>query len=312
MIHPKALSILQEVRKAVIGKDTVLCKALMAMLAQGHILLEDNPGVGKTTMALAFSKAMGLPYHRIQFTPEVTPADVIGFSMYQKETGSFSYRPGAVMCSLLLADEINRTSARTQSALLEAMEENQVSVDGVSHPLPKPFLVIATQNPLGTAGTQPLPESQLDRFMVRLSIGYPDLEQEILILKQAKGERNTTFVQQVTSPGEVCAMQQETEQVHVAEELYHYIAKLIAATREDPQIQLGASPRAGAALLRMARASAWIAGRDYLIPQDIQNVFSDVLAHRILLSPQARTQGKQGEQILQQVLSRVSAPRLLR
>ena len=184
MLQPKALAVVNEVRKAILGKDAVVCKVLMAILARGHILLEDNPGVGKTTLALAFSKAMGLDYNRVQFTPEVMPADVVGFSVWDRATGNFSYRPGAVLCNLFLADEINRTSAKTQSALLEAMEEGQVTVDNISRPLPQPFTVIATQNPVGSAGTQLLPESQLDRFMMRLSIGYPSLDQEVLILKQ--------------------------------------------------------------------------------------------------------------------------------
>ena len=257
MLQPKALAVVNEVRKAILGKDAVVCKVLMAILARGHILLEDNPGVGKTTLALAFSKAMGLDYNRVQFTPEVMPADVVGFSVWDRATGNFSYRPGAVLCNLFLADEINRTSAKTQSALLEAMEEGQVTVDNISRPLPQPFTVIATQNPVGSAGTQLLPESQLDRFMMRLSIGYPSLDQEVLILKQTEGGRPVDSLRQVATLEEVRQMQAETAQVHVAEDLYRYVATLCAATREHPLIRLGASPRAGAALIRACRASAW-------------------------------------------------------
>ena len=267
--------------------------------------------MGKTTMALAFSKALGLSFQRVQFTPETTPADVAGFSFYNRVSKEFEYRPGAVLCNLFLADEINRTSAKTQSALLEVMEERQVTVDGVTHRLPSPFIVIATQNPLGSAGTHLLPESQLDRFMLRLSIGYPDLEHEVQVLKQASGERPLDSLEPVLSPGELEALQKETEQVHVAEELYRYIARLAAATRSQPQIRLGASPRAGAALLRVSRACAWVNSRDYLIPADVQALFFEVMEHRVLLSFDAISQGISPREPLTQVLKEVPAPRLL-
>ena len=309
MIHPKALSIVSEVRKAVVGKDPVICKVLMAILAQGHILLEDNPGVGKTTLALAFSKAMDLAYNRIQFTPEVMPADVVGFSVYSRVTGKFEYRPGAALCNLLLADEINRTSAKTQSALLEVMEEGQATVDGVAHLLPRPYTVIATQNPVGSAGTQLLPESQLDRFMIRISIGYPALENEVRILKQARGARAVDSVRPVVSLNDVTALQEEVESVHVAEELFVYIARLVAATREHPLIRLGASPRAGTALLRISRASAWMNGRDYLIPADVRALFYNVLEHRIVPEPQVKLEGLSVTDLLAEVLQSVPAPK---
>ncbi len=210
MTQPKALGIINEVRKTIIGKDTVVCKTLMAIIAGGHILLEDNPGVGKTTMALAFSRAMSMSFSRVQFTPETMPSDVVGYSVPGKESGKLEYRPGAIMCHLFLADEINRTSSKTQSALLEAMEEGQVTVDGVSRRLPRPYTVIATQNPLGTAGTQPLPESQLDRFMIRLSIGYPTAEQEIGILKQTEDKRPLESVRPAATLEEVSAMRGES------------------------------------------------------------------------------------------------------
>ena len=311
MLQPKALAVVNEVRKAILGKDAVVCKVLMAILARGHILLEDNPGVGKTTLALAFSKAMGLDYNRVQFTPEVMPADVVGFSVWDRATGNFSYRPGAVLCNLFLADEINRTSAKTQSALLEAMEEGQVTVDNISRPLPQPFTVIATQNPVGSAGTQLLPESQLDRFMMRLSIGYPSLDQEVLILKQTEGRRPVDSLRQVATLEEVRQMQAETAQVHVAEDLYRYVATLCAATREHPLIRLGASPRAGAALIRACRASAWMAGRDYVIPGDVRLLFYNVLEHRITPDPQARLSARTAHPLLTEVWDSVPQPKLV-
>ncbi len=311
MLQPKAMAVINEVRKAIVGKDTVVCKVLMAILARGHILLEDNPGVGKTTLALAFSKAMGLHYNRVQFTPEVMPADVVGFSVWDRETGEFSYRPGAVLCNLFLADEINRTSAKTQSALLEAMEEGQVTVDNVSHPLPNPFTVIATQNPVGSAGTQLLPESQLDRFMMRLSIGYPTLEQEILILKQTEGGRPVDALHQVVTLEEICQMQAQVGQVHVAEDLYRYVASLCAATRQHTLIRLGASPRAGGALIRASRASAWLAGRDYVIPEDVRLLYYNVLEHRVTADPQARLSDRSTHTLLKEVLDSVPAPKVV-
>ncbi len=311
MIQPQALSIINEVRKAIIGKDTILCKVLMAMLAKGHILLEDNPGVGKTTMALAFSKAMGLSYTRVQFTPEVMPTDVVGYSVLNRATGELEYRPGAVMSNLFLADEINRTSAKTQSALLEAMEEGQVTVDGVTRKLPQPYTVIATQNPLGSAGTQPLPESQLDRFMLRLSIGYPTPDQEIEILKQTEGERPVEGLRRTSSLEDLLEMQAQTAGVHVAEDIYRYVQKLCARTREHPLIKLGASPRAGGALVRICRASAWMAGRDYVIPADVGLLFSDVMEHRLVLDPQARLSDRDAHSVLEEIFHDVPAPKLI-
>ena len=311
MLQNKALAVVSEVRRAIVGKNTVICKALMAILARGHILLEDNPGVGKTTLALAFSKTMGLSYNRIQFTPEVMPADVVGFSVWDKHTGEFTYRPGAVLCNLFLADEINRTSAKTQSALLEAMEEGQVTVDSVSRPLPQPFTVIATQNPVGSAGTQLLPESQLDRFMMRLSIGYPTLEQEVEILKQTEGTRPVDSLRQITTLEEILEMQQEVGAVHVSDELYRYVAALSAATREHPLLRLGASPRAGGALVRASRASAWLAGRDYVIPADVRLLYYNVLEHRVVPDPQARLSGKDAHALLAEALESVPQPRVV-
>lgn len=311
MLQPKALAVVNEVRRAIVGKDTVICKVLMAILSRGHILLEDNPGVGKTTLVLAFSKSMGLSYNRVQFTPEVMPADVVGFSVWDRASGEFSYRPGAVLCNLFLADEINRTSAKTQSALLEAMEEGQVTVDNVTRPLPRPFTVIATQNPVGSAGTQLLPESQLDRFMMRLSIGYPTLDQEVQILKQTEGARPVDSLRQVATLEDVVQMQQETALVHVDDDIYRYVASLCAATREHPLIRLGASPRAGAALVRACRASAWMAGRDYVIPGDVRLLFYNVLEHRITPDPQARLSDRTAHTLLTEVWDSVPQPKVV-
>lgn len=307
----KAQCVINEVEKAVVGKRDILTKIMTAILAGGHILIEDIPGTGKTTMALAFSRAMGLEVKRVQFTPDVLPADLTGFTVYQKETGKFVYQPGAAVCNLLLADEINRTSPKTQSALLEVMEEQQVTVDGITHRTGDPFIVIATENPAGSAGTSLLPESQLDRFMMRLSIGYPALDQEVLILKQTEGERPVNQVQPVVSLEEVVAMQEEVGQVHVADDLYRYVAQLCAATREHPLIRLGASPRAGGALIRACRASAWMAGRDYVIPEDVRLLYYNVLEHRITPDPQARMSDRNAHTLLGEVLESVPQPKVV-
>ena len=283
----KVLEIIEEVKKAVVGKNAVVSKMLMVILAQGHILLEDIPGVGKTTLALAFSKAMALDYRRMQFTPDVMPTDVTGFSVYNKATGQLEYKPGAALCNLFLADEINRTSSKTQAALLEVMEEGRITVDGVTRETPKPYTVIATQNPVGPAGTQLLPESQMDRFMVCLRMGYPKLEDEVEILRRKQGGDPLSRPEVVDAQG-ILAMQHEVENVYLADSLYDYIARLTSATRKDPMIRLGASPRGSIALTRMAQAAAYLSGRDYVIPRDVQIVFHDVIGHRIVLSPQAK------------------------
>lgn len=304
----KALEVIEEVKKAVVGKDAVVGKMLMVILAQGHILLEDIPGVGKTTLALAFSKAMALDYRRMQFTPDVMPTDVTGFSVYNKATGQLEYKPGAALCNLFLADEINRTSSKTQAALLEVMEEGRITVDGVTRETPKPYIVIATQNPVGSAGTQLLPESQMDRFMVCLTMGYPKLEDEIEILRRKQGGDPLERVQKVVGAQEILAMQRTVENIYLADSLYDYIARLTAATRQEPLIRLGASPRGSIALTRMAQAAAYLSGRDYVIPRDVQLVFQDVISHRIVLSPQAKMGNITVEALLQKILNRIHAP----
>ncbi|MBW7571688.1 AAA family ATPase [Caproiciproducens faecalis] len=307
-MQEKAARIINEVKKAVVGKDVIIRKVLMVILAQGHILLEDIPGVGKTTLALAFSKAMSLDYKRVQFTPDVMPTDVTGFSIYNKATGSLEYKPGAALCNLFLADEINRTSSKTQSALLEVMEEGSITVDGTTHPTPKPYIVIATQNPIGSVGTQMLPDSQLDRFMVRLTMGYPELSDEIEILKRKQGDDPLESVQKAADAREILAMQNETDTVYLSNDLYGYIARLVSATRENSLIRLGASPRGSIALVKMAQASAYLSGRDYVVPKDVQSVFADVVEHRIILKPQAKIGNVTAAGLLRDILRDVPAP----
>ena len=301
-----AAAILAQVRRAVVGKDEVLARVLLAILAGGHILLEDIPGVGKTTMALAFSRAMGLDYNRVQFTPDVMPSDITGFSMLNKATGKMEYQPGAVLCNLFLADELNRATSRTQSALLEAMEEGQVTVDGVSHPVPRPFLVIATQNPAGASGTQPLPDSQMDRFMVRLSLGYPAPADEMDMVRRRQGGNPLDSVEQVVDREGLLALREKAGAVYLSDEVLDYIVRLVGATREHPMILQGASPRATLALAAMAKAAALVRGRDYVNPEDVELVFPDVVPHRLLLSP--RAEGDKSFDPAAELLAKVPAP----
>lgn len=303
-----AAAILAQVRRAVVGKDEVLARVLLAILAGGHILLEDIPGVGKTTMALAFSRAMGLDYNRVQFTPDVMPSDITGFTLYNKEAGRMEYQPGAVLCNLFLADELNRATSRTQSALLEAMEEGQVTVDGVSHPVPRPFLVIATQNPAGASGTQPLPDSQMDRFMVRLSLGYPAPADEMDMVRRRQGGNPLDSVEQVVDREGLLALREKAGAVYLSDEVLDYIVRLVGATREHPMILQGASPRATLALAAMAKAAALVRGRDYVNPEDVELVFPDVVPHRLLLSP--RAEGDKSFDPAAELLAKVPAPRI--
>lgn len=280
--------ILEQVNSVIIGKEAVTEKVLMAVLAQGHVLLEDVPGVGKTTMALAFARTLGLDSRRVQFTSDTMPSDIIGFSVYNKATGEFDYKSGAVMTNLLLADEINRTSSKTQSALLEAMEEYQVTVDGRTYPLPVPFVVLATQNPVGSAGTQLLPSSQLDRFMIRTTMGYPDRKSQVDILRERHHENPLDRLSGVITCQELLALIDRVRQVHIADEVYDYIVELVGATRDNELIDLGISPRGALALCRMAKAHAFVRGRDFVTPEDVYDVFDDVCAHRLVLSAKAR------------------------
>ena len=305
-----AQQIMNQVRKVVVGKDSVLLWVLAAILAKGHILLEDVPGVGKTTMALAFSKVMNLEYSRVQFTPDVLPSDVTGFSIPDQHTGEMIYQKGAVICNLFLADELNRATSRTQSALLEAMEEGQVTVDGVSHPLPKPFVVIATQNPTGAAGTQLLPDSQMDRFTVRLSLGYPSAKDEIAMVLNRQNGNPLYKLSALMTRDDLAAIQDEVENTYIKDSVVKYIVDLIGATRNSEDIFRGASPRATLAVTSMAKAVAQLRGRDYVLPSDVREVFVWTIAHRLILSPKAEGQGKTAAQILTEIIGQVPAPRM--
>lgn len=298
-----------EVNKVIKGKADVVKKVLAAVIAGGHILMEDIPGVGKTTLATTFAKSMSMHYKRVQFTPDVLPSDILGFSMYNSATKEFEYREGAVFTNLFLADEINRTSPKTQSALLEVMEEKTATVDGVTRPLPDPFVVIATENPYGSSGTQMLPESQLDRFMVCLSMGYPSHADAVAILKGNAG-KPLSKVQEVISMEEVLALRAMTNALYVKDEIYEYIVNLVEATRTMEIFSMGASPRGTIALLRMAKAMAVIDGRDYVCAKDVQDVARDVLGHRVKLSARGKAQGITMQQAIGMVIANVTAPRV--
>lgn len=281
----------KEIATVIKGKNTTITKVLCAILAGGHILLDDIPGVGKTTLAMSISRTMSLNYARIQFTPDVLPSDITGFSMFNSQTKEFEFQKGAVFCNLFLADEINRTSARTQSALLEVMEEGRVTVDGTTYPIANPFIVIATQNPVGSVGTQRLPDSQLDRFMICLSIGYPDHTSAIEILKGNTGEQ-IAKMQSIVTKEELIAMQKQVKKVFVHDSVFDYIVNLTEATRDPSLFNLGLSPRGSIALLNMAKASAFIHQQDFLAPEDIGDVFLDVAAHRVIVNPNAKINKK--------------------
>lgn len=308
MIIEQSEHIICEVGKAFMGKNDIVRKVLMTIYAGGHILLEDCPGVGKTTLALAFSKVLGLRFKRIQFTTDTLPSDITGFTVFNQQTGEFEYREGAANCQLLLADEINRTSPKTQSALLEVMEERSVTVDGQTHQLDAPFLCIATQNPAGAAGTQPLPDSQLDRFMVRLPIGYPSREDQIHIVQAQRLQDPLDGLSPVTDATSLIEVQQYLGTVHASDSVLGYAVDLCQATRELPLVELGVSPRGVGALVRMSRAHALLEQRDYVVPEDVQAVFSDVCAHRLVLRPQARVEGVTSQDLLTEVLRQVPPP----
>ena len=302
MIVEQSKRIVAEISKAFIGKDDIIEKVLMTIYSGGHVLLEDCPGVGKTTLALAFSKVLGLNNKRIQFTTDTLPSDITGFTMFNRETNQFEYRDGAANCQLLLADEINRTSPKTQSALLEVMEEHTVTVDGVTRPLPSPFLCIATQNPKGSSGTQPLPESQLDRFMVCLSIGYPSEDDQVKILTAQRYHNPIDDLSVISSAENIVEIQNYLSSVKIADPVLRYAIRLCQATREHSMVELGISPRGVSALVKMARACAVLKMRNYVVPEDIQNVFEDVCAHRLVLHPQAWVNGVSAKDILQEIL----------
>lgn len=304
----KAKRVMEEVKKVIVGKDECIEKIMTGILAQGHILIEDIPGVGKTTFALAFAKAMNLKQNRVQFTPDVLPTDITGFTVYNKGSETFSYQPGAAMCNLLLADEINRTSPKTQSALLEVMEEGNVTVDGVTREVPAPFIVIATENPIGSTGTQMLPESQLDRFIICLSMGYPDMKDEINIIKDRRENNPLDHVTPAIQAEDLLAMQKEVSSIYVHDEVYKYIVRLVTATRKNEMLDLGISPRGTIALSKMAQARAYLQKRDYVIPEDVVTVFPDVAVHRVRRSAKAKLNHRSEFDVLSQILNETSKP----
>ncbi|MBP3360343.1 MAG: MoxR family ATPase [Clostridia bacterium] len=308
MIIEQSKQIIKEISKVIVGKNEIIEKALMTIYADGHILLEDHPGVGKTTLALAFSKVLGLDYKRIQFTTDTMPSDITGFSIYDPKEGGFKFEEGAVFCNLFLGDEINRTSAKTQAALLETMEERSVTIDGVRHELPKPFICMATQNPEGSVGTQPLPDSQLDRFMVRLSIGYPDSEQQVEIIKQRLYTNPLDEVLTVASRDDIASVQSYISMIRMTDDIIRYIVKLCEATRVHPMVERGVSPRGVLALARMSRACAIIRERDFVIPEDVRYVYKDVCAHRMVLKPQAKIENISADSILDRIMNEVQPP----
>ncbi len=303
-------NILTEVKKAVIGKDAVVIKVLLAVLCKGHILIEDIPGVGKTTLALAFSKALSLEHNRMQFTPDVLPSDVTGFSIYNKNKNQFEFRPGVAFCNLFLADEINRTSSKTQSALLELMEEKRITVDGNTYKLPEPYTVIATQNPIGSAGTHNLPDSQLDRFMIKLSMGYPDAKDEVSILKSRYDSNPLDAVKAVADINTIIQLQEAVSSIYIDDKVYEYIVCLSAATRNHPMLKLGISPRGTLALTQIAKGIALAMGRSYVIPDDVIFICHDVFAHRIILNSKAKLSERTADDIIQEIIKNTPAPRI--
>lgn len=308
----KAKRVISEIKRAVIGKDECIMTAMTAILAGGHILIEDIPGVGKTTLALAISKSMSLHANRVQFTPDVLPADIIGFSMYQNGTEEFVYQEGPIMCNLFLADEINRTSPKTQSALLEVMEEESVTVDGVTRSVPNPFIVIATENPSGSAGTQLLPESQLDRFMICMSMGYPDMEHELAIVKGKTEADCMNQVRAVITLEDLLTLREQAGKVFIHDTIYNYIGQLVKSTREHPMIELGVSPRGTIALVKMVKAYAFLNDRDYIIPEDVIQMLTPTVGHRIRLNAKARVNHVTSQGVLEELVKTIKMPSVRR
>lgn len=305
------LKVKEEVKKAVIGKDEVIDQILITLLARGHVLLEDIPGVGKTNLALALSQSMCLDYHRIQLTTDVLPSDIVGFTMYNPQKNSFEYKEGIAFCHMLLADEINRTSSKTQAALLQLMEEGKMTVDGETYALPQPFFVIATQNHFGSAGTQLLPDSQLDRFMTRLSIGYPSIQSEIEILKTRQTSSPLETIQPVLTPQQLIQSQKEVDRIYINDEIYDYIVHLVDASRHHEDVAQGASPRGSLALMKLAKAQAYLKNRDYVIPQDIIDVIYMGLSHRLILNYDAKIKGITTDSVVDDLLRRVKVPQIV-
>jgi len=303
-----AQRIVDNVSKVIVGKRSVIEHALAALIAQGHILVEDVPGVGKTMLAKSLSISIGCNFKRIQFTPDLLPSDVAGISVYNQATGEFQFRPGPIMSEVVLADEINRATPKTQSALLEAMEELQVTVDGVTHHLQHPFVVVATQNPIEYEGTFPLPEAQLDRFLMRISLGYPEFEEELAVIEQQEQAHPIDSLEAVATPKDVIGLQEAAKEIYVDRAVREYIVNLTEATRNHRDVSLGASPRASLGLFRAARALALVLDRDYVIPDDIKTLAASVTAHRIILSPSARMRGVRSVDLVSDLLNTITVP----
>lgn len=308
MIADTAARLRQNIQKVIVGKDEVIDLALVALLCEGHLLLEDVPGTGKTTLAKTLARSLGCTFQRIQFTPDLLPSDVTGIYFYNQKEQAFNFRPGPIFSQILLADEINRATPRTQSALLEAMQERQVTVDIASHSLPHPFLVLATQNPIELEGTFPLPEAQLDRFLMRISIGYPDAAQENDILLRFERDDPLETLTEVVSPQEILEMQQAVRQIRVEDSVRRYVVDVCRTTRTHPDIELGASPRATMGLYRAVQALAAIRGRDFVIPDDVKTMAPHVLTHRLIVSPQTRLRGRKPQDVIREVVDTVPVP----
>ena len=299
----------ENISKVIVGKEEAIEYALIALLCKGHVLIEDVPGVGKTTLASALAKSLDCSFRRIQFTPDLMPSDVTGFTLVNFKTGEMEFKEGAVMSQVILADEINRTSPKTQSSLLEVMEEQQVTVDGVTHKLPQPFIVLATQNPGEFVGTYPLPEAQMDRFFLRIAMGYPTIEQEMDVLERYSGTvKPMAVLEPVCAAEDIIALQQMVTTIYCSPEVRSYVATLAAATRQDPALSLGASTRAAIALIHGAQACALLDGRDFILPEDVQHMALPVLSHRVVLNPEARMKGVTAEQVLVKILKNVAVP----
>lgn len=307
-VSEKVRCVVDEVESVIVGKRRSVELALVALLSGGHVLIEDIPGVGKTTLAKTISRALGCAYKRVQFTPDLLPADITGTSVYNQKTGSFEFREGPIFANIILADEINRATPKTQSSLLECMEENQVTADGVTYELPKPFFVIATENNIEAQGTYALPEAQLDRFMMRISIGYPDREQETMILTRQTKNRPLDLVKPVLTQEEIQDLQSEVRDIYVDPSIREYIVDIVASTRDHPQIQLGASPRGSLALLHCGQSYAALNGRTYVLPDDIKELVAPILGHRLILRPEARLKAQSADRVLAEIVEKLPAP----
>ena len=308
MIAETTRRLRENIQKVIVGKDEPILLTLVSVLCEGHVLIEDVPGIGKTTLARALASSLGFSYRRIQFTPDLLPSDITGLSWFNQKTHEFEFRPGPVMSQVVLADEINRATPRTQSALLEAMQERQVTVDGVTRPQPRPFLVLATQNPIELEGTFPLPEAQIDRFLLRVEIGYPSEVEENDILERFRSDDPLEEVEAVTTPEDVLRLQEQRKEIHVEESIRNYLVKVARATREHAEIELGASPRATMALYQTSQAWAAIQGRDYVLPDDVKFMAPHVLTHRLMISPKAQLRGRRPEEMVADIVDSIPVP----